>query len=44
MVKRGETLSGIADDYGVSMGAIKKRNKMKNSVVWVGQRLKIPAE
>ena len=44
MVKRGETLSGIAKQYGVTMSAIKKRNKMKNSVVWVGQHLKIPTE
>ena len=40
-VKRGDTLSGIAEKYGDSMSAIRKRNKLKSSNVYVGQRLKI---
>ncbi|OWF85603.1 N-acetylmuramoyl-L-alanine amidase AmiB [Yersinia entomophaga] len=43
MVKRGETLSGIASQYGVSMAAMRQNNTLKKDVVWVGQRLRIPA-
>ncbi len=43
VVARGETLSGIAARYGVSMAALRELNKLKRDVVWVGQRLKIPA-
>ncbi|KAA8998205.1 N-acetylmuramoyl-L-alanine amidase AmiB [Affinibrenneria salicis] len=42
-VARGETLSAIAVRYGVSMDAIRDLNKLKKDVVWVGQRLRIPA-
>ncbi|HEY0211140.1 N-acetylmuramoyl-L-alanine amidase AmiB [Acerihabitans sp.] len=42
-VQRGETLSGIAAQYGVSMAVLRDVNKLKRDVVWVGQRLKIPA-
>ncbi|NDL61446.1 N-acetylmuramoyl-L-alanine amidase AmiB [Acerihabitans arboris] len=42
-VQRGETLSGIASHYGVSMAALRDLNKLKRDVVWVGQRLRIPA-
>lgn len=42
-VVRGETLSAIAARYGVSMSAIRDLNKLNKDVVWVGQRLKIPA-
>ncbi|MGT3241894.1 N-acetylmuramoyl-L-alanine amidase [Yersinia enterocolitica] len=42
-VQRGETLSGIASQYGVSMAVLRQNNTLKNDVVWVGQRLKIPA-
>lgn len=43
VVQRGETLSGIASRYGVSMAALRELNHLKRDVVWVGQRLKIPA-
>ncbi|QWA10272.1 N-acetylmuramoyl-L-alanine amidase AmiB [Sodalis ligni] len=43
VVQRGETLSGIASRYGVSMAALRDLNHLKRDVVWVGQRLKIPA-
>ncbi|MCP1438526.1 N-acetylmuramoyl-L-alanine amidase [Erwinia persicina] len=43
VVKRGETLSGIADHYGVSMAMLRSMNTLKKDVVWVGQRLKVPA-
>jgi len=42
-VTRGETLSGIAAKYGVSMGTLREMNRLKRDVVWVGQRLKVPA-
>ncbi len=42
-VQRGETLSGIASQYGVSMALLRQSNTLKNDVVWVGQRLKVPA-
>ncbi len=40
-VKRGDTLSAIAQRYGVSMKSIRQRNKLKSSNVYVGQRLSI---
>lgn len=43
MVKRAETLSGIADSYGTTMAALRDLNKLKKDGVWVGQRLKVPA-
>ncbi|RRZ88455.1 N-acetylmuramoyl-L-alanine amidase AmiB [Erwinia sp. 198] len=43
VVKRGETLSGIAAHYGVSMAMLRSMNTLKKDVVWVGQRLKVPA-
>ncbi len=43
VVTRGETLSGIAQHYGVSARAIIELNKLKKPGVWVGQRLKIKA-
>jgi len=42
-VARGETLSGIAAKYGVSMDTLREMNTLKRDVVWVGQRLKVPA-
>ncbi|WP_038912017.1 N-acetylmuramoyl-L-alanine amidase AmiB [Dickeya dadantii] len=42
-VATGETLSGIAARYGVSMSAIRDANRLKKDEVWVGQRLKIPS-
>ncbi|MFJ5160978.1 N-acetylmuramoyl-L-alanine amidase AmiB [Pantoea sp. NPDC088449] len=43
-VARGETLSGIAAKYGVSMATLRELNSLKRDVVWVGQRLKVPAK
>ncbi len=43
-VTRGETLSGIAEKYGVSMATLRDLNNLKRDVVWVGQRLKVPAK
>lgn len=43
-VTRGETLSGIAAKYGVSMATLRDMNSLKRDVVWIGQRLKVPAK
>ena len=43
-VTRGETLSGIAAKYGVNMATLRDLNSLKRDVVWVGQRLKVPAK
>lgn len=40
-VKSGQTLSGIAARYGVSLTKLKKWNHIRNSRIQVGQRLKI---
>lgn len=40
-VKKGETLSGIAAKYGVSVSNLKKWNNIKGSKITIGQRLKI---
>ena len=42
VVQRGETLSGIAAKYGVSMATLSELNHLKKTGVWVGQRLKVP--
>jgi N-acetylmuramoyl-L-alanine amidase len=41
-VQRGDTLSGIADRYRVPMSKIKQHNKIRNNVVMLDQRLRIP--
>ncbi len=40
-VKRGQTLSGIADKYGVSQASIKKASNLRSSRLQIGQRLTI---
>ena len=41
-ISRGETLSGIAYQYGVSMKSIKTANALASNQVRIGQILKIP--
>ncbi len=41
-VKRGDTLSEIAEQYGVSIKALMRENKMRSRTVMLGQTLKIP--
>jgi membrane-bound lytic murein transglycosylase D len=43
-VKKGETLSGVAQKYGVSINDIKELNKMKGNGLNYGQILKIKAK
>lgn len=39
----GDTLSGIASRYGVSVSQLLRHNNMKNPTVKIGQTIKIPA-
>jgi len=43
VVKRGDTLSEIASRYGVTVSALKRHNRLKSSVIYVGQKIKIPS-
>ncbi len=43
VVKRGDTLSGIADAYRTSVSALRSTNNLRSAHrIYVGQRLKIP--
>lgn len=44
VISRGDTLSGIAQKYGVSMRAIKAANSLAGNTIRVGQVLTIPAD
>ena len=41
-VRRGETLSGIASRYGVSLQAIRRANGMQSNKLLAGQKLRLP--
>lgn len=43
VIARGETLSGIAARYNISVAALMRANGIKNSVIRVGQTLSIPS-
>ncbi len=43
VVKRGDTLTGIAKRSGVSIAALRSANKIKGNKIFIGQRLVIPA-
>ncbi len=40
-VKKGQTLGGVAEKYGISITKLKKWNHIKGSTIQIGQRLKI---
>ncbi|KAF3980848.1 MAG: AMIN domain-containing protein [Methylococcales symbiont of Hymedesmia sp. n. MRB-2018] len=42
IISRGDTLSGIASQYGVSMRSIKTANALASNKIQIGQVLKIP--
>lgn len=42
VISRGDTLSGIARKYDVTISALQKANRLSSSSIRVGQRLKIP--
>ena len=41
-VKKGDTLSGLAKRYGVTIDEIKANNKIKGNNIMLGQKLRIP--
>jgi LysM repeat protein len=41
-IARGETLSGIAESYAVSMVRLRETNQLNSDTIRVGQVLKIP--
>jgi len=41
-VRRGDTLSGIASQFGVTAASIRQRNSMRSSMIIVSQRIIIP--
>lgn len=43
VVKRAQTLSGIAESYGTSVAVLRDLNKLTKESVRTGQRLKVPA-
>ena len=42
-VKAGDVLGGIALKHGVTVADLKKANNLKKDMIWVGQKLTIPA-
>ena len=42
VIRRGDTLSGIAERYNVSMSTIRSANKLASDRIRVGQTLRIP--
>lgn len=42
-VRKGDTLSGIARDYGISLNDLKRANNLKSDLIRVGQVLTIPS-
>ncbi len=41
IVKEGDNLTKIADDYGMSLSEIKELNNLSNDIILVGQKLKV---
>jgi N-acetylmuramoyl-L-alanine amidase len=44
VIRRGDTLSGVASLYRVSLSSLRTANRLRSDTVRVGQRLRIPAE
>ncbi len=42
VVKKGDTLGGIAKKFGVTVSDLKKKNNLKSNTVYIGQKLLIP--
>src|SRR5688500_4737869 len=42
VVRRGETLSSIAADRGLTVAELKQANKLRDDLIRVGQKLKLP--
>jgi membrane-bound lytic murein transglycosylase D len=43
-VKRNETLGGIANRHGVSVGALQRANNLNGTTIYAGQTLTIPSD
>jgi N-acetylmuramoyl-L-alanine amidase len=43
VVQRGDTLSGVASLYRVSLSSLRAANRLRSDTVWVGQKLRIPS-
>jgi N-acetylmuramoyl-L-alanine amidase len=43
VISRGDTLSGIADRYNVSLGDLRRQNRLRHDRIRIGQVLVIPA-
>ena len=43
VVQRGDTLSGVAQRFSISIASLKQANGMNNDLLRIGQTLKIPA-
>ncbi len=44
VIQRGDTLSGVASRYKVSLSRLRSANGLRSDTVWVGQRLRIPRQ
>ncbi|NUQ39309.1 MAG: LysM peptidoglycan-binding domain-containing protein [Caldilineales bacterium] len=44
IVRRGETLSGIAAAHGVTVAALKQANGLRSNTIFIGQRLRLPGD
>jgi len=42
-IARGETLSGIAENYRIPLDRIRDTNQLNSDTIRVGQKLKIPS-
>jgi N-acetylmuramoyl-L-alanine amidase len=43
VVRHGDTLSGVASRYRVSLSSLRAANRLRSDIVRVGQRLRIPS-
>jgi len=44
VIQRGDTLSGVASLYRVSLSRLRSANRLRSDTVWVGQKLHIPRQ
>jgi N-acetylmuramoyl-L-alanine amidase len=44
VVQSGDTLSGVASLYKVSLSGLRRTNRLRSDTVWVGQKLRIPRQ
>ena len=42
-ISRGETLSGIAEDYSIPLARIRETNQLKSDTIRIGQTIRIPS-